>query len=201
MEVPMLEGEEGKKVYELYSAAFKTPSKEKGLEGRFRALIDYYKEITGEEETNPNVIIHHIVEIYGPQCEKCGKPYRTDKASFCAGCGNKRDMKEIIELVNEFFNELKSILITIKEKINGKSDLICTPFYTPLELRNEIDRFIIELQPANKLILEEILSHFSPGSTFDGHSTANGWSEEYSILAERFHKTYNLLKTNNWFFN
>ena len=201
MEVPMLEGEEGKKAYELFSAGIKTPPAGNGLQGRFKALIDYYKEITGEEETNPNAIIHHIVEIYGPQCEKCGKPYRTDKASFCAGCGNKRDMKEIIELVNELINELKSILITIKERINDKSDLICTSFYTPLELRNEIDRFIFELQPANKVIPEEILSHFSPGSTFDGHSMANGWSEEYSILAERFHKTYNLLKANNWIFN
>ena len=71
----------------------------------------------------------------------------------------------------------------------------------PMLEGNEIDRFIFELQPANKVILEEILSHFSPGSTFDGHSMANGWSEEYSILTERFHKTYNLLKANNWFFN
>jgi hypothetical protein len=110
-------------------------------------------------------------------------------------------MKRIIELVNELIHELKSILIAIKEKINDKSDLICTSFYTALELRNEIDRFIFELQPASKVILEEILSHFSRGSTFDGHSMANGWPEEYTILAERFHKAYNLLKENNWLFN
>jgi hypothetical protein len=196
----MLEGEEGKKAYELYGAAFRNGSGNT-MKERFKPLIDYYKEITGEEYTNPNAIIHHIVEIYGPQCEKCGKPYRTSKARFCAGCGNERDMKEIVELVNELINELKSILNTIKEKINDKSDLICTSFYTALELRNEIDRFIFELQPTNKVILEEILYHFSPGSTFDGHSMANGWPEEYSILAERFDKTCNLLKKNNWVFN
>src|SRR5688572_12853667 len=92
MEVPMLEGDEGKKAYELYSAGIKTPSGGKGLQSSFKALIDYYKEVTVEEYTNPNAIIHHIVEIYGPQCEKCGKPYRTDKASFCVGCGNKRNL-------------------------------------------------------------------------------------------------------------
>lgn len=91
MEVPMLEGEEGKKAYELYSAAFRNSSGNT-MQERFKGLIEYYKEVTGEEETNPNAIIHHIVEIYGPQCEKCGKPYRTSKASFCAGCGNKRKL-------------------------------------------------------------------------------------------------------------
>jgi hypothetical protein len=46
MEVLMLEGDEGKKAYELYSAGIKTPSGGKGLQGRFKALIDYYKEVT-----------------------------------------------------------------------------------------------------------------------------------------------------------
>jgi hypothetical protein len=94
MEVPMLEGSEGDKAYELYGAAFRNSSGNT-MQERFKALIDYYKEVTGEEETNPNAIIHHIVEIYGPQCEKCGKPYRTSKASFCAGCGNKRNLQNV----------------------------------------------------------------------------------------------------------
>jgi hypothetical protein len=33
MEVPMLEEEEGKKAYELYSAGFRTPSGRNGLQG------------------------------------------------------------------------------------------------------------------------------------------------------------------------
>lgn len=89
MEVPILEGEEGEKAYELYGAGFRNNAGGGTIEGRFKALIDYYKVVTGQEETNPNAIIHHIVEIYGPQCEKCGKPYRTSKASFCAGCGKR----------------------------------------------------------------------------------------------------------------
>jgi hypothetical protein len=89
MDVPMLEGEEGKKAQELYAAGFRTPGS--NFQKKFKALIDYYKEVTGEEETNPNAIIHHIAETYGPPCENCGKPYRTDKASFCPMCGNKRN--------------------------------------------------------------------------------------------------------------
>jgi hypothetical protein len=65
------------------------------MKGRFRALIDYYKEITGEEYDNPNAIMHHIVDMYGPPCENCGKLYRTSKAAFCAACGNKRTISPI----------------------------------------------------------------------------------------------------------
>ncbi|THU32541.1 hypothetical protein FAM09_27515 [Niastella caeni] len=92
MDVPMLEGDEAKKAYELLSEGFSNPDGGSSFKSRFKALIDYYKEITGVEESHPNVIMHHIVETYGPPCEKCGKPYRTSKASFCAGCGNKRKL-------------------------------------------------------------------------------------------------------------
>ena len=84
----MLEGEEAKKAYELYGKGFKVSSGG-NMQERFKDLINYYKEITGVEEINPNAIIHHMVDTYGPPCEKCGKPYRTSKASFCAACGNK----------------------------------------------------------------------------------------------------------------
>jgi hypothetical protein len=89
MEVPMLEGDEVKRASESYSLGFKNHS-ESGMKGRFKALIDYYQEITGEQYDNPNAILHHIVAMYGPPCENCGKPYRTPKATFCAACGNKR---------------------------------------------------------------------------------------------------------------
>jgi predicted amidophosphoribosyltransferase len=46
-----------------------------------------YKEITGHKETELNVLCHHRAALYGPPCEKCGKPLRTPRASFCAACG------------------------------------------------------------------------------------------------------------------
>ena len=73
MEVPMLEDEEVKKAYELYGLAFKITA-EGNMQERFKALISYYKEVTGEEYTNPNAIILHLVDIYGPLYEKCGNP-------------------------------------------------------------------------------------------------------------------------------
>lgn len=57
---------------------------------RFKELLDYYKEVTGFEETEPNAIMHHRIAQYGAPCENCGKPYRTPRASFCVACGHKR---------------------------------------------------------------------------------------------------------------
>lgn len=58
---------------------------------RFKALINYYQELTGYKETDPNAIMHHRIDLYGPPCENCTKPYRTSQAKFCAACGHKRE--------------------------------------------------------------------------------------------------------------
>lgn len=88
MEVPMLDDDEFREAHRLYREGMYTPSR--NMEERFKKLIDYYFEVTGFRENNPNAIIHHGIKLYGPPCENCGKPYRTDKASFCAACGHKR---------------------------------------------------------------------------------------------------------------
>jgi len=85
MDVPMLDEEEFKKAKELYGLGFKNTKSD-----RFKPLLDYYNDLTGFQETEHAAIMHHRIEQYGPICEKCGKPYRTPLASFCAACGNKR---------------------------------------------------------------------------------------------------------------
>lgn len=47
-----------------------------------------YNELTGFHETNPSAIYHHRNDLLGPDCPRCGKPYRTAKARFCAACGH-----------------------------------------------------------------------------------------------------------------
>jgi hypothetical protein len=92
MEVPMLDEEEYQKAYVLYGKGFKNNKVSlSNREERFRELLDYYFELTGFRETEPNAIMHHRIEQYGPPCEKCGKPYRTKQATFCAACGHKRN--------------------------------------------------------------------------------------------------------------
>lgn len=88
MEVPMLDEEEYAKAYQLFGDCFRNIHK--GLPERFKPLLDYYKQVTGWDETEPNAIMHHRIEQYGPPCENCGKPYRTPQATFCAACGHKR---------------------------------------------------------------------------------------------------------------
>jgi hypothetical protein len=85
MDIPMLDEEEFNKARELYSLALKNAKTD-----RFQPLLDYYNNLTGFVETVPAAIMHHRIAQYGPLCEKCGKPYRTSLASFCAACGNKR---------------------------------------------------------------------------------------------------------------
>ena len=91
MEVEMLDEEEFAIAAELYHKAFTDIKFRKGREVRFRPLLDYYEKVTGFREKEPNAIMHHRIAQYGPPCEKCGKPYRTPVAKFCAACGNKRE--------------------------------------------------------------------------------------------------------------
>ncbi|OJJ19881.1 hypothetical protein BKI52_15485 [marine bacterium AO1-C] len=95
MEVPMLDDDEFAKAYKIYGEVF-TSVRRKGLpkgatslKDAFKPFLDYYNNLTGWDETNPNAILHHHISIYGPPCENCGKPYRTPEASFCAACGHK----------------------------------------------------------------------------------------------------------------
>lgn len=88
MEMPMLDEEEFAQIAPLFSKVSKARSG--NLSERFRPVLDKYFELTGFMETNQNAIWHHRISLYGPPCEKCGKPYRTSVASFCAACGNKR---------------------------------------------------------------------------------------------------------------
>lgn len=92
MEVPMLDKKEFAIASELYSKGFKIALKDR--KERFKDLLEYYKSVTGFEETEPNAIMHHSVDQFGPDCKKCGKPYRTAKAKLCVVCGNKREAGE-----------------------------------------------------------------------------------------------------------
>lgn len=82
MEIPMLDEDEFKLASKLYSDAFN--KRGMTLEERFAPMLEYYEKVTGYKETVPNAIMHH------PECENCGKPYRTTVAAVCVACGDKR---------------------------------------------------------------------------------------------------------------
>jgi len=90
MEVPMLDTKEFDIASELYAKGFKILKADR--QEKFKDLLDYYNNLTGFGETEPNAIMHHALEQIGPNCENCGKPYRTPKAKLCAACGNMRDI-------------------------------------------------------------------------------------------------------------
>lgn len=94
MDVPMLDEEKGKIASKLLAEGFQEfkTARKTPLNENFKKLLDYYNNLTGFEETNPNAIMHHFIDMYGPDCENCGKPYRTETATFCPKCGNKRNI-------------------------------------------------------------------------------------------------------------
>ena len=49
-----------------------------------------YHDLTGFHETDPAVIWHHRLSLYGSPCQACGKPLRTPQAKSCAACGRAR---------------------------------------------------------------------------------------------------------------
>ncbi|PTX58973.1 hypothetical protein C8N46_11142 [Kordia periserrulae] len=88
----MLDKEEYTITSKLYSKGFKVLKKDR--QEQFKELLDYYSDLTGFRETEPNAIMHHSLGQIGPDCENCGKPYRTPKAELCVACGNKRMLSE-----------------------------------------------------------------------------------------------------------
>jgi len=56
-------------------------------------LLDYFNQLTGFGETEPNAIMYHRISQYGPACGTCGKPYRTPLATICVACGGKRNTR------------------------------------------------------------------------------------------------------------
>lgn len=88
----MLNDEEHAIASKLYSKGFKVLEKDR--QERFKELLDYYENLTGFRETEPNAIMHHFLGHIRPDCERCGKPYRTSKAKLCAAYGHKRKATE-----------------------------------------------------------------------------------------------------------
>lgn len=82
MDVPMLEETDWQQIGPLMSQASNPAVAERAL--------DLYYRLTGFRETNINAIWHHKTNEHGPPCRECGKPLRTDRASFCAACGASR---------------------------------------------------------------------------------------------------------------
>jgi hypothetical protein len=57
-----------------------------GVRNFWTPCLQEYNRITGALETNPSVIWHHRLSLYGPPCHACGKPLRTPRAKLCGHC-------------------------------------------------------------------------------------------------------------------
>ena len=67
MDVPMLNKEVQAIASKLHAKGFKVLKKDR--QERFKELLDYYNDLTGIGETEPNAIMHHSLGQIGPDCE------------------------------------------------------------------------------------------------------------------------------------
>lgn len=107
-EMPMLETAEAELVHQAHVRGMQVVEDEYRRRGRVfhpmqlegameklrQPMVEMYRLLTGFVETNPNAILHHNVDQYGPPCPQCHKPLRTPEARFCAACGfGQEDVK------------------------------------------------------------------------------------------------------------
>jgi hypothetical protein len=102
----------------------------------------------------------------------------------------KKTNHDKIQLTQELIGVLKAV----KANIRDDSDCMWSYFETPHQARNEIDKYVTELEVGNISSLVDLSTHFAPTSGYQGLSLQNGWSDEYMKLAERFDNIQSKLK-------
>ncbi|MDC6390967.1 hypothetical protein PP182_19935 [Maribacter sp. PR1] len=64
METPILDLEDYSYAYKLYGEAIQRRDFGMTIEKSFKTKLNYYKEVTGFEETEPNSIMHYRIGQY-----------------------------------------------------------------------------------------------------------------------------------------
>jgi len=95
--IPMLEEHEWPELGDALTEGLKNVTRERRRSGvalrdidqqaQYRHALDVYERVTGYTESDPAVLWHHRVSLYGAPCRNCGKPLRTPEANHCAACG------------------------------------------------------------------------------------------------------------------
>lgn len=91
-------------------------------------------------------------------------------------------------------DELVEIIKTIKLKITEETNLVYSGFSDFKELQNTIDSTLIEIIEGDTDKLSVFEGYLAPTAAFQEISMANGWSDEYMHLSQRFDQLYLRIK-------
>ncbi|MGC4036346.1 MAG: hypothetical protein QM764_10305 [Chitinophagaceae bacterium] len=97
-------------------------------------------------------------------------------------------------MLRQLQREAIIILQKVKDQIHTNSDCTWVYYETPDKMKEDIDKYISELEKGNLLLLDEMYVHFLPTAAYQEHAIANGWSIIYHKLAEQFDEVYKCLK-------
>ena len=98
---------------------------------------------------------------------------------------------------NPHIDKMIEILITVREKISGNTNLIYSGFDTIDDLIKHIDDSLNNLRYKNIEHFDSIKCDFLPTSLYQELSLDNNWGDEFIKLAGEFDKSYENWQRNN----
>jgi hypothetical protein len=84
------------------------------------------------------------------------------------------------------FQKIADILITIRNKVDSKTDIIWTGFNNPEQLINDLTSDIQKLGLCDSYALSKVYVGFGPTGIYQELSISNGWGNEYLELSKQF---------------
>ena len=97
-------------------------------------------------------------------------------------------------LNSKSFINLLQILKTVFDLINPKTNVLWSDYDSPEELKEEMGKYITELENGDFTHLSECHLYFLPTGAFQEIAMSNCWAAKYLTLAQQFDREYKELK-------
>ena len=93
----MLDENEWAQIAPLMQLTLADPWRQPGSRGKtqrseifekyYAAARAKYRELTGHDEPQVDVIWHHRLKVHGPPCPRCGRLLHSANEAYCSSCG------------------------------------------------------------------------------------------------------------------
>jgi hypothetical protein len=168
-----------------------------------RTASETYKDIFGEEADNTWAIISSKLQDIELISKRLASQDYIEKVL--------KELKEICDIESfealtskiKFYSKFQivaEILLSLKSKINSKTDTIWAGFDSVELFLKELSQDIEKIRCCDFTTLEKVKIEFAVTSTYQELSISNGWGDEYLKFAEKFDGVYEEIKKPWWKF-